>query len=240
MPSPGQGKLAKLTITAYKDLDRKTEAGTFEAMYNPSSLSQKYEIAYGKKQALASTGISAKYLWSKPRTLSLELILDGTRVHQPGIAQSKHQQTVTERVNEFLDLTYRMSSASHQPTFLTVEWGELDWGEQHRANRFSCRLAGVDITYTDFNSDGSPLRAKLNVSLISDVEATKRAREEKKSSPDLTHRKIVRAGDTLPLLTKEIYGSAKHYLFVARANDLDDFRNLDPGRELIFPPLTQE
>jgi nucleoid-associated protein YgaU len=60
---------------------------------------------------------------------------------------------------------------------------------------------------------------------------------EAKSSPDLTHSRIVKAGDTLPLLSKEIYGTANHYLWIAQQNQLDDFRNLMPGQRLFFPPL---
>ena len=45
------------------------------------------------------------------------------------------------------------------------------------------------------------------------------------------------SGDTLPLLTKQIYGSPAAYLDVARFNGLDDFRTLTPGKEILFPPL---
>jgi nucleoid-associated protein YgaU len=63
--------------------------------------------------------------------------------------------------------------------------------------------------------------------------------EENKSSPDLTHVRVVKAGDTLPLLTKAIYGSSRDYLRVAEHNGLDNFRDLTPGRRLVFPPLEQ-
>jgi LysM repeat protein len=233
----GSGKMAKLKIKAFKDVERKNPIGTFEAMYNPTSISQKYEIAYGKRQALNSTGISAKYMWSKPRELHLELILDGADVQNMGIAKIKAQKSVSERVSDFISLAYRMSGSRHEPSYLAVEWGELDWGEQFKANVFSCRLASVDVTYNSFDRNGAPLRAKLDIVLISDIEAIKRLREEKKSSPDLTHTRVVRSGDTLPLLTKEIYGASKYYLQVARVNNLDDFRNLMPGTVLDFPPI---
>ncbi|PON10328.1 hypothetical protein C2W62_50650, partial [Candidatus Entotheonella serta] len=70
-----------------------------------------------------------------------------------------------------------------------------------------------------------------------DLHPTKRARKEGKSSPDLSHTRLVKRGDTLPLLTKEIYGTSSHYLRVAQVNGLDDFRNLTPGQTLFFPPL---
>ena len=56
-------------------------------------------------------------------------------------------------------------------------------------------------------------------------------------SPDLTRARTVRHGDTLPLLVRQIYGSPDYYLAVARYNKLDDFRNLRPGQQLLFPPL---
>jgi len=73
--------------------------------------------------------------------------------------------------------------------------------------------------------------------LLSNEEVQKQMAIEAKSSPDLTHSRIVKNGDTLPLLSKEIYGSSSHYLWIAQQNQLDDFRNLTPGHRLFFPPL---
>jgi len=56
-------------------------------------------------------------------------------------------------------------------------------------------------------------------------------------SPDLTHRRILQAGDSLPRLCQEIYGDPRLYLKVAEANGFDDFRRLAPGTAVFFPPL---
>jgi nucleoid-associated protein YgaU len=53
----------------------------------------------------------------------------------------------------------------------------------------------------------------------------------------MTHVRLVKEGDTLPALTREIYGDYRYYLEVARVNQLDDFRSLEPGTRLFFPPL---
>jgi nucleoid-associated protein YgaU len=117
-----------------------------------------------------------------------------------------------------------------------AEWG----GKQDGGLIFSCRLSSVNVTYTSFDRDGAPLRAELDINLISDEDAKKRAALENKTSPDLMHSRTVKNGDTLPLLAKEIYGSASYYLRVAQINGLDDFRNLTPGQELFFPPLDNQ
>jgi hypothetical protein len=239
MPLLDRMKLKKLTIKAYEDRKRSkpvkkgTFEGTFEAMFNPTSFSQKYEIQYGYKQAVNSTDKEAVFARSKPRELNIKLILDGTGVHEMGIFRLAGRPTVSDRVKEFIDLTFRMNGNIHEPNFLLVEWG----GKEDGGLIFSCRLASVNVSYTSFNRDGSPLRAELDIILISDKEVKKRLREDNMKSPDLTHHRVVKSGDTLPLLAKEIYGSAGHYLRVAQVNKLDDFRNLTPGLELIFPPL---
>ena len=132
-------KLKKLTIKAYKKRARSVGdlIGTFEAMFNPASFSQKYEIEYGKNQGLNSTNKQVNYTRSRPRELSLKLILDGTGVHEIGILKLGRQKTVSDRVKEFIDLTFRMNGSIHEPNFLVVEWG----GKEDGGLIFSCRLS---------------------------------------------------------------------------------------------------
>ena len=225
-------KLEKLKIKAYKSprtVDRRGGSGNFEAMFNPESFSRKYAIQYGRGQGLNSSDQQATYSRSEPSDLKLKLVLDGSGVSEMGILQLGPQKKVSDRIQEFLNLTFEMNGEIHEPNYLTVEWGDLT---------FSCRLESVDITYTNFEHDGTPLRAELDVSLISDSGGRKAIGSgDIRSSPDLTHSRVVRSGDTLPLLTQEIYGSSAYYLRVAQVNNLDNFRRLNPGQEIIFPPL---
>ena len=98
-------KLEKLKVKAYSSRHR-SEAdliGTFEAMFNPESFSQKYEIIYGKNQGFNSTGKKVDYSKSKPSYLNLKLILDGTGVNEMGIAQlwwTKESICKSRRVSE--------------------------------------------------------------------------------------------------------------------------------------------
>ena len=77
----------------------------------------------------------------------------------------------------------------------------------------------ITATFTD-NSDD-----KTRVALAQD------------HSPDLTHVRLVKAGDTLPAMCFKIYGDPRFYLEVARANGLDNFAKLVPGTRVFFPPL---
>lgn len=230
MPLKNPFKLEKLKIEAYASPSRGTKdrVGSFTAMFNPESFQQKYAISYGKRRPYNTSNPNLHYSWSEPSGLSLKLILDGTGVGDVGVSQLGPVKSVADRVQELLKLTYEMNGAIHEPNYLVVRWGLLS---------FACRLASAEVSYTSFHRDGTPLRAEVAVELRSDEATKKRLARENKQSPDVTHSRMVRAGDTLPLLCREVYGSAEHYLFVAQKNGLDDFRELAPGQEIFFPPL---
>ena len=126
-----------------------------------------------------------------------------------------------------------MNGEIHEPKFLKIQWGR--WTS---ARILSAGWQSVEIEYTAFDKDGTPLRAKLRPSLIGEMLIPQSGITiGSKSSPDLTH--AVSSNRVTPCLcfADEIYGSPGHYLSVARANALDDFRNLIPGQELNFPPV---
>lgn len=224
-------KLEKLKIEAYSDVQRSSWVGDFEAMFNPESFKESYENVYDRGQGVGSSGAEIRFVKNKPSDLNLRLVLDGTGIHEIGILKLGGAKSVSERVNDFLKLAFGMQGDIHEPNYLIIKWGDIN---------LPCRLTNVDINYTSFEKDGKPLRAELDANFISDMDVEKRLREENKTSPDLTHTRLVRSGDTLPLLSKEIYGSSEHYLYIARENGLDDFRNLIPGQEIFFPPLEKQ
>ena len=102
------------------------------------------------------------------------------------------------------------------------------------------RALEVGITYKLFNPDGQPIRAVVRVKFQGSIEEEKRARVENRSSPDLTHRRRVGPGDTLPFMCYAVYGDPRHYLYVAAFNRFDDFRRLTVGQEVVFPPLAPQ
>jgi hypothetical protein len=226
-------KLAKLTITAYSDSERSMakKLGELEVQYNPESLAIKHESMFPSKQGIATSSAQARFSHTRSKTLNVSLVFDGTNVGYFGVELLWHVPTVAERVKQFLQLCYQVQSATHEPSYLKLSWDKGVLGPS-----FDSRLQSVDINYTAFDRDGSPLHATLAAVFLEDIDPKKKASIDRLSSPDLSHRRVVRSGDTLPLLCREIYGSADLYVRVAEVNGLDDFRELEPGRTLIFPP----
>jgi nucleoid-associated protein YgaU len=225
-------KLEKLTIGVYRERERPgLPPDTFEVMFNPESFSMRHESAFDPEAARRAG--RQVYVHTPAQSLSLELIIDGTGVSDYGLTNllGLGSQSVSEQVTRFLDLCWNMDGELHEPRFLRIQWGDGP------IQNFNCRLQSVDITYSSFARSGAPLRAKLSTVFVEDLDAARRVRLQDMRSPDLSRTRIVKSGDTLPLLCKEIYGSSRHYLRVARWNQMNDFRNLTPGQEIRFPPL---
>jgi hypothetical protein len=228
-------KMEKLQIDAYTDEERKTPAdpSSMAVMFNPTSFQEKHAIAYDSpsNQAINSPGKPARYAYTPPGGLTFKFILDGTGVNYMGaemLARKLTGESVKKKIEKFKKLCLKMNGDIHAPNYLMIRWGEF---------KFSGRLKTLDITFKLFDESGDPIRAELDVSFVEDKSAKTIFREAGKNSPDLTHVRTVKSGDTLPFLCKQIYGTSKHYLFIARTNNLDDFRNLIPGHTLSFPPL---
>jgi len=86
---------------------------------------------------------------------------------------------------------------------------------------------------------GLPIRAKITAKFTERIIAGLSDVLGMLSSPDLTHRVVVKDGDLLPLLTYQTYNDQTYYLQVARANRLKNFRRLEPGSTLVFPPIAK-
>lgn len=226
-------KLTKLAIKAFTDPERQSpakESEGFVVMFNPESFKQKYSVNFAKEMGVNDGEGKVRYVRSDPGKLDLKLVIDGTGVAALGgeLSRAEDKKSVKDQVDAFLDYTYRMNGDIHEPNYLTIMWGLLV---------FDCRLSSVDINYTLFARDGMPLRADLNAVFLADTGVKKKTALENKKSPDLTHVRVVKEGDTLPLLAKRMYGDASYYLQVAKVNGLNNFRRLRPGERLVFPPV---
>ncbi len=222
-------KLQKLSITSYKKNTRSLgdKIKEMKVMFNPATYSKKYSIDYSCKKGINSSGMPADFSCSKSGKLELTFIFDGTNVSN-SFSIINTTPKVSEQIKDFLELAYKVNGDIHQPNFLKIDWGDL---------KFDCRLECVDIQYKLIDRDGEPLRAELKTVFISYSSLEKKLKEAKLESPDITHQRVVIGGDTLPLMTENIYESSGNYIKVAQANKLNNFRALSAGQKINFPPI---
>ncbi len=210
----------KLTISAYGDLTFGALLGSFSTPINPNSFSESLKISYNKEQPQGSQGNELRYSATPPEGLELEFVLDGTGVVGTAI-------DVRAQVLHLKQTIYNMLGDTHRPKYVIVVWGSFS---------FKGVTEDLKISYTLFKPDGTPLRAKINIKFLSAIALKERLSIEGKNSSDLTHKRVVQQGDTLPLMTHKIYNDSSLYLKVAKFNKLSNFRNLVAGTQLVFPP----
>lgn len=224
------GKLEKMLILAYDTAKDAESGGTveakgrFEALINPETYTLEYKVKTADGQGQGTSGAQTKFEYTLPEALTFDFLFDNT-----GLIDGKPKPDgVFDDVNAFRKLLTAYQSSSHEPFHLKLVWGNL---------LFKGRAVEVGITYKLFNSDGQPIRAVVRVKFKGSIEEQKRIALQDPQSADLTHRRTVKPGDTLPFMCFHVYGDPRHYLFVADFNQLDDFRRLTVGQPLLFPPL---
>lgn len=217
-----RGTLEHLVIKAYEKANYSgSEVGHFEAFVNPNELTLGYEVEYDSAQGSGTTNSRQTFKRVKPGDLTLALFLDGTGANGRPI-------DVQQKVEEFQTVT-GYNGNIHRPNYLKIVWGTLPVTK--------CVLKSASIVYKLFRPDGVPLRAVINATFTSNSDDRTRVATARDQSPDLTHLRVVKAGDNLPSMCFDVYGDPHLYLEVADANGLDDFRNLRPGMRIFFPPL---
>jgi nucleoid-associated protein YgaU len=225
------GKLEKMLILAFSDSEKAENGGlpeaddVFEALINPEGYSLSYKLRFSDAaQGQGTSGQQLKYEYTEPEEISFEFLFDNT-----GIIDGTPRDSIADDLKRFKEVVIEYKGDSHEPRHFKLVWGEN--------SIFKGRVTELSISYKLFKPDGTPIRASAFVKFKSSIEEQKRAAQEDKSSPDLTHLRKVKAGDTLPLMCYRIYGDPQYYLQVAAVNGITNFRQLQPGTDLFFPPI---
>jgi len=201
--------------------------GRIKFQFNPNRLSLNKTTEWRRKPArMAKSAAMPEFVGSGPRTLTLEMFLDAT---------AEHDDSVERQVERLMDacVPTPKSLSAKKPA---SPWVRFDWGTA-RTTSFDGILSSLQITYTLFDVDGTPLRATCALSIseasndVPGQNPTSGAREATK-----THQVV--AGDSLAQIAWREYGDATAWRLIAEANDIDDPMALKPGRELLVPAVS--
>jgi hypothetical protein len=236
-------KLAKLTIEAYSDASFKnaikktgvTSKGRLSLPYNPESLSVSYGSLYRVKDTIALKGKKTeednlKYEGYQPYTLSLSLQLDATLPENEAL-------DVAEMVKVLETFGYATNPETGVPPYLKVSWGDTEWSGGRE--ELHCRMATMGVSYTLFDTNGKPLRAKVSLSFVEqrpvgdfkENAAALNLPTVNVSIPDLP---VLATLMALLVTTAAVANETIDYVNAGFENDLDNLHALVPGGTLIF------
>ncbi|HEX8014956.1 MAG TPA: hypothetical protein VF465_06970 [Flavobacterium sp.] len=217
--------LELMKITGYTDeeFQNKFSASPYAFMINPDTIKIQKSIEYNEQQAPATSSASQKYKSTPSDKLSFEIIIDCT-----GIVDAKRIDMAQE-IEALETIIYTYNGKIHRPNFVKVQWGQNI--------TFNGVLDSIDISYTLFKPDGSPLRAKISLAFSQYISPKSVTMIDAPQSPDLTHIVNVTEGMSLPQLCLQTWDDDSLYIQVAQFNNLNKFRNLKGINKLIFPPV---
>ena len=214
-----------LLIQAYSDEKfRSKHGGQITVLLNPESVKTGKGIRYRDDKQQGAVGKNNVFERYDSETFSFNFTIDCTGV----VEGTQKGDTATAKVKEIEDSIYCYNSELHRPSFVEIVYGQV---------KFKGQVKKIDVDYTLFNNAGDALRAKVTIELTGYMASDEERKKYPKNSPDMSRLITVKDGDTLAALCQEAYGDSTLVAQVARFNNLNGFRSIAAGTELLFPPL---
>lgn len=197
-------------------------------MFNPEDYSVSRENTFSQT---AVPGLSApiiQFSHGNQQTLEMELFLDTYEGHREGSRQvAVAGEDVRKHVRKITDLM-NIQPATHAPPVLLFTWGSL---------AFSCVLTRATQKFILFLPDGTPVRARVQVTFSQYNNAELEAKEIKRETADYTKFHVVRPGEKISAIAAAAYGEPRLWRAIALRNVVADPRALQAGQRLAIPRL---
>jgi nucleoid-associated protein YgaU len=121
-----------------------------------------------------------------------------------------------------------IDASTHAPPLVLFSWGPVT---------FRCVVARVSQRFVMFLPDGTPVRARLQVTFNEFRNVDFEAREIKRETANYSKVHVVLQGETLSGIAAAVYGNAALWRPIALANQVETPRDLVTGAQLLIPPL---
>lgn len=216
---PGnQNSLAKAYLQAL-DINGKETGSRIPVMFNPAEYALSRSNNYQKTRIPGLTTPSTQFVSGSGESFTVELFFD---TYEAGSDVRDHTRQVVSLME--------IESDTHTPPVCQFVWGSVV---------FKGIVEEIKQKFTMFLDSGVPVRAVLNLRMSEYKNPSQQWQETPRNSADRTKRRMVVQGDSLWMIAAREYGDPGLWRPIAEANQIDNPRCLEPGRELIVPPLEQ-
>lgn len=210
-------ELVKATITDVSHANGDPARKFVKVLFNPTDLSVDRGSHYASMPVPGLAMPILQYIRGESDVLHLEVFLDRTD-------QGADIENDMARLEDFVVI----DSGLHAPPVVEFAWGKF---------AFTGVVTSLRQKMTLFSEDGRRLRARVMLSLKSYKSAEVQLRELKLSSPDRSHVRVLREGETLAHIAYEVYGDPRMWRPIAEANGIERPRFIEPGTPLWIPAL---
>lgn len=196
--------------------------------FNPEEYTLNKDINYAQTGVPGLSSPILQFGHGNLQTLEMELSLDTYEEHREGNRLlNRAGEDVRLLVRKISDLM-NINPETHAPPVLLFTWGSLS---------FTCVLARVSQRFNMFLPNGTPVRARLQVTFNEFRNVDLEAKEIKRETADYSKYHVVRQGEELSRIAWNTYGDPTLWRPIALYNKIDEPRSLPAGLRLILPPL---
>ncbi|MGN1341313.1 MAG: hypothetical protein ACI4WS_13555 [Oscillospiraceae bacterium] len=205
--------------------------GVVPCVFNPSDFSIERSVNYAQHKIPGTDRPVLQYINGEAEIMSFSLLFDtysaGVGSQQLGIiasttAPDAAKLDVRMYTEPLMKLT-TVNSDIHTPSLVEFVWGSIS---------FKGYIQSISQRFTLFNMFGKPVRAVVDIRLISNKEDN-----NVRNSPDRTKARTISQGDRLYAFSYAEYGDCGEWRRIADENNIDNPRRLEPGRNIVVPPI---
>lgn len=197
-------------------------------MFNPTDYTVSQDINYARAAVPGLSQPLLQFVNGNVPTLEMELFLDTNEAVQA------NGQSIAAAGSDVRKLTRKITGlmaiepSTHAPPVLLFTWASLS---------FTCVLGRATQKFVMFLGDGTPVRARLQVSFQGYNNDGTEAKEVKRETADYSKSYTVAQGDTLAKIAGLVYGNPALWRPIGMNNGLDDSIHLSIGTQLLIPQL---
>jgi hypothetical protein len=200
----------------------------FFVQFNPEEYTLNKDVNYAQVGIPGLNSPVLQFVHGGLQTLEMELLMDTYEVHSVGGRTLNQAGDDVRKLVQKLALLMEVDNSTHAPPPAVFSWGNLT---------FSCVLARMSQKYILFLPDGTPVRARLQVTFNEYKPADLDSKETKRETSDYSRFHVVHQGETLSQIAHQVYGNPKLWRPIAILNRIDHPRRLLAGQTLLIPQL---
>jgi hypothetical protein len=214
---------AKLVIVGDNKPSGETE---IECMFNPTEYRLTQTVSVTRNRTPSTTGGTPEFSGTNAMTLTTQLFFDDF---------AAPEGDVTPKITTLLGWTKPTDSSRNAnrpcPPFVGFKWGG-----NRQLDGFRGFLKNVTVNYTIFRRDGTPVQAKVDVTIEGEQESFGGQNPTSHAANSRRTRTLIE-GETLQSIAYGELGKPGYWRAIAELNDIDDPLRLAPGTVLLIPSV---
>lgn len=188
-------------------------------MFNPTEyrISQTANITHSNNPY--EPGGDIQYTGTSGLTVSMQLFFDDF---------GSLKGDVTPKITKLLAWQYPDKAKQVGPPYVKFEWGNK------QLTNFKGVITQLNVNYTLFGKDGTPIQAKVDLTLDGNFEPLP-GKNPTSHATDMRRVHSVVEGETIAMIAFAELGRSGYWRAIAAINGIDDPLRIRPGQALLIP-----